>query len=199
MVGDITEAELKPMLEARLGAWKNKTVPMKNVSPVKIPSAQSVYIIDKPGAMQSIIFAAQLTPSATDPGFEAIKIMNAILGGEFTSRINMNLREDKHWSYGSFTFMPETVGQGFITAYAPVQTDKTKESVIELQKEINAYVGDKQATEAEFKKRKPMRYCGCPESGKPMEPSWVPCKAPASSTGVKLTWINMPTCCVAFH
>ncbi len=152
VVGDITEAELKPMLEARLGAWKNKTVPMKNVSPVKIPAAQSVYIIDKPGAMQSIIFAAQLTPSATDPGFEAIKMMNTILGGEFTSRINMNLREDKHWSYGSFTFMPETVGQGFITAYAPVQTDKTKESVIELQKEINAYVGDKQATEAEFKK-----------------------------------------------
>lgn len=152
VVGDITEAELKPLLEAKLGGWKSRQVPVKNISQVSVPAAQSVYIIDKPGALQSVIFAAELTPSATDPSYEAIKMMNRIIGGEFTSRINMNLRENKHWSYGSFTFMPEVVGQGFFCAYAPVQTDKTKESIQELQKEINGYVGDKPATDEEFRK-----------------------------------------------
>lgn len=152
VVGDVSEAELKPLLESKLGKWKQKKTPEKNISTVKLPSAQTVYLIDKPGALQSVIFAAELSPSATEPSYESIKMMNRILGGEFTSRINMNLREDKHWSYGAFTFMPEVVGQGFFCAYAPVQTDKTKESVIELQKEINAYVGDKPATAEEFNK-----------------------------------------------
>ena len=64
----------------------------------------------------------------------------------------MNLREDKHWSYGSFSVNIDTKGPGFFTGYAPVQTDKTKESVIEMRKELTQYVGDKPATETEFNK-----------------------------------------------
>ena len=64
----------------------------------------------------------------------------------------MNLREDKHWSYGSFSVFIDAKGPSFFTGYAPVQTDKTKESVVELQKELMQYVGDNPATDAEFKK-----------------------------------------------
>ena len=79
-------------------------------------------------------------------------MMNRILGGEFTSRINMNLREDKHWAYGAFSFTIDTKGPGFFTGYAPVQTDKTKESILEMKNELTQYVGDKPATEQEFNK-----------------------------------------------
>lgn len=151
-VGDITEAELKAKLEKNLASWKQKTVPQKNISEVAVPEKQSVYIIDKPGALQSIIFAAVVSPSAKDPDYEAMQMANKILGGEFTSRVNMNLRENKHWSYGAFTTNIDAKGPSFFTVYAPVQTDKTKESIQEVQQELAGYIGDRKATEAEFSK-----------------------------------------------
>lgn len=152
VVGDISQSELKSKLESKLAAWKSKLVPEKNIKDVPLADKPSVYIIDKPGALQSIIFAAEISPSAKDPAYEANQMMNRILGGDFTSRINMNLREDKHWSYGSFSINLDAVGPSFFTGYAPVQTDKTKESVVELKKELTQFVGDKPATQAEFDK-----------------------------------------------
>lgn len=152
VVGDISTDALKSKLEKSFSAWKANTVPKKNIASVSSPEKPMVYLIDKPGALQSIIFAAEVSPSATDPDFEAIEMMNKIVGGEFTSRINMNLREGKHWSYGSFSINISAKGQGIFTGYAPVQTDKTKESIVELNKELSGYVGDKPATEAEFAK-----------------------------------------------
>lgn len=154
VVGDIEESELKTKLEASFAAWKKKDVPVKNISEVALPSKSSVYIIDKPGSVQSIIFSAEVSPSAKDPQYESIKMSTRILGGDFTSRINMNLREDKHWSYGAGLFNLDAVGQGFLLGYAPVQTDKTKESLAEMQKEIIQFVGKKPVTETEFKKVK---------------------------------------------
>ena len=152
VVGDITVDALKIKLEKSFAGWKAKTVQQKNISEVALPSQPVVYIIDKPGALQSIIFAAEISPSAKDPDYEPIQMMNKILGGEFTARINMNLREDKHWSYGAFSINIDAKGPSFFTCFAPVQTDKTKESVIELQKELTQYVNDKPATEVEFNK-----------------------------------------------
>jgi zinc protease len=152
VVGDIGMNELKAKLETSLASWKSKPVPVKNIKDVALPDKPSVYIIDKPGALQSIIFAAEVSPSATNPDYESIQMTNKILGGEFTSRINMNLREDKHWSYGSFSVVIDAKGPSFFTGYAPVQTDKTKESVVELMKELTQYIADKPATDAEFKK-----------------------------------------------
>lgn len=152
VVGDINEAELKKKLESSLAFWKQKAVPEKNIKEVAIAEKPSVYIIDKPDAQQSILFAAAISPSAKDPDYEAMQMMNKILGGEFTSRVNMNLREDKHWAYGAFTINLDAKGPSFFTGYAPVQTDKTKESIVEMQKELTQFVGDKPATEQEFKK-----------------------------------------------
>ena len=152
VVGDIAADVLKAKLEKSLAGWKAKTVQQKNISEVALPAQPVVYIIDKPGSLQSIIFAAEVSPSAKDPDNEAIEMMNKILGGEFTARINMNLREDKHWSYGAFSIIIPAKGPSFFAGYAPVQTDKTKESVTELQKEITQYVTDKPVTELEFNK-----------------------------------------------
>ncbi len=152
VVGDIKADELKTKLESSFASWKKQTVPEKNLKDVALAAQPSVYIIDKPGALQSIILAAEISPSAKDPDYEKIKMMNRILGGEFTSRINMNLREDKHWAYGAGSVNVDTKGPGFFVAYAPVQTDKTKESMQEILKELTQYVGDKPATEEEFDK-----------------------------------------------
>jgi zinc protease len=154
VVGDIKENELKNKLEAKLGSWKAASVPQKNIKEVALAEKPTVYIMDKPEAQQSIILAAEISTSGSDKDYEAIKMMNRILGGEFTSRVNMNLREDKHWSYGSGSVNIDAKGPGFFAVYAPVQTDKTKESIIELQKELADYIGAKPASAEEFSKVK---------------------------------------------
>ena len=151
-VGDIDEATLKSALEKKWADWKPGKAPAKNIGKVKLAASPSIYIVDKPGALQSVIFAAELGQPGSDPDFKRIDIMNRILGGDFTSRINMNLREDKHWSYGSFSLNLTAKGQGIFTGYANVQTDKTKESMVELLKELKDVVGSRPVTEAEFKK-----------------------------------------------
>ena len=80
--------------------------------------------------------------------------MNEIFGGSFTSRINMNLREDKHWSYGAQSVLIDTRGQRPFIVYAPVQTDKTTESVAEIRRELTEYLGDNPATDDEMNKVK---------------------------------------------
>jgi zinc protease len=80
--------------------------------------------------------------------------MNEIIGGSFTSRINMNLREDKSWAYGAFTILLDTKGQRPFIAYAPVQTDKTMESMAEVKKELVEYLADNPATPEEIAKVK---------------------------------------------
>jgi zinc protease len=79
---------------------------------------------------------------------------NKSIGGDFTSRINLNIREDKHWSYGAGSYILDTRGQRPFLISAPVQTDKTKESIQEVMKEVNMFVTDKQMTQAEFDKTK---------------------------------------------
>ncbi len=152
VVGDIGADELKEKLEKSLAGWKKGDVPKKNIGNVSLTQQPAVYVLDKPGALQSVILAAEVSTSATDPDYEKIGMMNKILGGEFTSRINMNLREDKHWSYGAYSTNIDAKGPGFFVGFAPVQTDKTKESVVELRKELTQYVGEKPATDVEFKK-----------------------------------------------
>jgi zinc protease len=152
VVGDITMDELKPKLEKLFKDWKAGDVPKKNLAAVRLPEKSCVYIMDKPGALQSIIFPANITVPRNDPDAIAIGAMNTILGGAFTSRINMNLREDKHWSYGSGSLVYEARGQQPFLAYGIVQTDKTKESMIELNKELRDILGPRPATADELTK-----------------------------------------------
>jgi predicted Zn-dependent peptidase len=154
VVGDITESELKAKLEKNLASWKSKTVPQKNIKDVPLAQKPTVYIVDKPDAIQSIIFAGTVSPAAKDTDYETLQMANRILGVDFTSRVNMNLREDKHWSYGAGSVSLDAKGPGMFITYGPVQTDKTKESMQEILKELNQYIGDKPATEKEFQKVK---------------------------------------------
>ena len=152
VVGDISMDELQPKVEKLFSKWKKGDVPQKNIGEVAHQSSSSVYIMDRPGSEQSIIFAGHVAPPKANPNEIAIETMNTILGGSFTSRVNMNLREDKGWAYGAFSLMWDSKGQRPFIVYAPVQTDKTKESMMEIQKELDNILDSVPATADEVDK-----------------------------------------------
>lgn len=152
VAGDITLAELLPQLEAAFGGWQGQgDLPTVAVSTrVTRPAASTIYLIDQPGAVQANLFAGQLVPSSTDDGAVALNIANGVLGGDFTSRLNMNLREDKHWSYGVRSSASGARGARPWLVSAPVQIDRTAEAMAELQREISEFAsGKRPPSEAE--------------------------------------------------
>jgi zinc protease len=164
VVGDTSLAELKPKLEKLLASWKPGDVPQRTLPNVAEPAKDVVYLIDRPGSGQSVIFGAQLAPPQNDPDALALQLVNDIFGGKFSSRINMNLREDKHWSYGVRSVLAGAKGQRPYISISAVQTDKTKESMVELVKEYNNVVGSKPITEEEFKDEQTNATLGLPGS-----------------------------------
>lgn len=160
VVGDITMAELKPLLETTLKSWKSGAVPKKNISAVAAAGKSTVYLMDKPGAQQSVVIGAHIAPPKSDAADIAIETMNNILGGTFTSRINMNIREDKHWSYGARSLVMGAKAQRTFMAYAPVQADKTKETIEEITKEIKGVLGANPVTDDELNKIQKNRILG---------------------------------------
>jgi zinc protease len=151
VVGDTTLAEIQPRLEKLFAGWKNGEVPRKNVASVPPRTKPAVYLMDRPGAIQSLILAGHVGPPKANPKEIAIETMNTMLGGQFTSRMNMNLREDKHWSYGAGSLFWDARGERPFIAYAPVQSDKTKEAVAEVLKELRGIGGAIPITADELK------------------------------------------------
>jgi zinc protease len=152
VVGDTTLAELTPKLEKLFAGWKAANVPAKNLATVQQAPKSVVYLVDKPGALQSVIIAGHVAPPTNNPKEIAIEAMNDGLGGNFAARLNMNLREDKHWSYGAQSLLWAARGQRPFIAFAPVQTDKTKESMAEMNKEFHGLLGDRPLTAEELEK-----------------------------------------------
>jgi zinc protease len=156
VAGDTTLPEITRQLDAAFGDWTAPAAPKghKTIAVVADPPAPRVFLIDKPGAQQSLILAGLLAPPTTASNNLEIQTMNGAFGGVFSSRLNMNLREDKHWAYGAFSFTEEALGQRPYLLYAPVQTDKTAESAAELLREVKDVVGGRPLTSAEIAKIK---------------------------------------------
>jgi zinc protease len=153
VVGDTTMEEILPLLNQYFGAWKENrmAVPEKNIAEVAMREG-AVYLIDKPGAPQSLILAGHVAPATGVDNNIDILTMNDVIGGSFTARVNMNLREDKGWAYGAYTFMQDARGQRPWLAYAPVQTDKTADSIKELKREMDEFLNSSPARQDELDK-----------------------------------------------
>jgi len=151
VVGDTTMAEIKPLLEKAFGAWKAGEVPKKNIVQASMPEKRTVYLMDRPGSQQSVIYGVQLASPRNSPDALPLQIINSVFGGTFNSRLNMNLREDKHWSYGVGAGLPAAVGQRLYMSTSPVQTDKTTEALKELVQEYANITGAKPITAAELR------------------------------------------------
>ena len=152
VAGDITMKEVRPLVENAFASWKAGDPPKKIVRDVAQQPRTSIYIIDRPGAIQSTILVGHLAPPKANPQEIAIETMNNVLGGLFISRLNMNLREDKHWSYGASSFIVDAKGQRPFIAFAQVQADKTKESMTEMLKELKEITGTRPISNDEFRK-----------------------------------------------
>ena len=150
VAGDTTLAEMQPKLEKLFGHWRPGDTPKKNLAHVSLPEKPAVYLIDRPGALQSYVIAGEPSLPKNSPQEIATDVMNDLVGGTFSSRLNMNLREDKHWSYGAFSLFYSAKGQQPFIALAPVQTDKTKESLAEMNKELHDFAGARPVTDAEL-------------------------------------------------
>ncbi len=154
-VGDTTLEELRRQLEMHCKDWfDTENTHKKKIVAVKNRTSPTLYLVDKPDAQQSMILGGLITTPAGHSNRIPIETMNAILGGTFTSRINMNLREDKHWSYGARSVVLDTKGQRPWLVYAAVQSDKTKESLMELDRELRDIIDSRQATQDELTKIK---------------------------------------------
>jgi zinc protease len=152
VVGDTTLEEILPLLERAFGDWKapRGKVPAKRIGEVPLAPASRLLIIDKPGAPQSLILAGHLAPPSGATNNVAIGMMNDVIGGDYLARINQNLRVDKRWSYGAYTFLEDARGQRPLMIYAPVQTDRTADAVKELRDELEGFRGAEPATPAEL-------------------------------------------------
>ena len=139
VVGDVRVDAVVAALEKHFGAWK-ASVP---VTHVEVPSAQQlttgqIYIVDKPGAEQSQIRIGWVGVPRNNPDFFPLQVLNTVLGGSFTSRLNQNLREEHGYAYGASSAFDMRLSAGPFVAAAGVQTDKTAESVREFFNELNA-------------------------------------------------------------
>ncbi|MGN6113647.1 MAG: M16 family metallopeptidase [Luteimonas sp.] len=167
VVGDTTLGEIVPKLNAAFGDWSGagKAPAAAAVPAVARPGDVRVFLIDQPGAIQANIFAGELVPSTRDPSADVFDVANKVLGGQFSSRLNMNLREDKHWAYGAYSFDADAIGQRPWMAFAPVQIDKTVPALQEMVREIDEYAtGAKPATQAEVDKARADEIHGLPGS-----------------------------------
>jgi len=138
-VGDLTPDRLLEPLETHFGSWK---APAAGSTPQALPraeqpAARQIYLIDKPGAPQSQIRIGGIGVARSTPDYFPLQVLNTILGGSFTSRLNNNLREVHGYAYGAGSGFDMRAGPGPFAASAGVQTDKTSEALTEFFKELN--------------------------------------------------------------
>jgi predicted Zn-dependent peptidase len=137
VAGDVTR-DVLPQLEKAFGTWRATTAPAPAVA-VTAPASlrgRTVWLVDKPGAAQSAIRIGAVGPSWSTPGYPAAEVMNTLLGGSFTSRLNDNLREQHGYSYGASSRAQRYRKGGLFVAFSDVQTDKTAPAVTEFVKEL---------------------------------------------------------------
>ncbi len=141
VTGDAKMEQLTPLLEKAFAAWKAGKAPAKVLPAAPAAQASRVFLLDRPGAPQTVMVAAQLAPPRGGDAELPFAIMNTVFGGSFVSRLNMNLREDKHWSYGARSRLYQSRGPRIVSAGSSVQTDKTSESLTEILKEVRGIGG----------------------------------------------------------
>lgn len=142
VVGDVSASDVMATLERQFGGWTatGAAAPAPAADALAPPAkaARTVVLIDKPGAAQSVIRIGWAGVARATPDYYALQVLNTILGGSFTSRLNTNLRETHGYAYGAGSGFDMRLAPGPFVATANVQTDKTAESMTEFFKELDA-------------------------------------------------------------
>lgn len=155
MIGDIDIDAAKKLLSDSFGNWKTKNA--SNLQPVgsAVGSNPRVILVHQPEAVQSTIVVGHSIPPFDAEGNTELTVLNAVFGGDFEARINMNLREDKGWSYGMGSGVRRnTSGDQTLIVRGSVQTDKTMESMVEIKKEFDEFLSVRPASKEELERVK---------------------------------------------
>jgi zinc protease len=151
VVGDTTLADIMPLLERSFGDWRPAGAkPVKNFNAPIAPQQSRILLLDRPNTPQSLIFGGEIMPVVGTDDLVSLIEANDVLGGAFLSRLNMDLRETKHWSYGVSGFVSRVQHQVPYLIYAPVQTDQTGPSIAAMRSDMAAFLGGKGVTPAEL-------------------------------------------------
>jgi zinc protease len=164
VVGDVRADMLVGQLERAFAHWESAHVPAMSIPSPPERVGAKLYLVDKPGAAQSVIVIGQVGPPRSTPDYFPLMVMNTMLGGQFTSRLNLNLREEKGYTYGARTFFDYRRGAGPFAASTSVQTAVTKESIEEILKELRGIRGERPVTPAELEFSKQAIIRGFPRS-----------------------------------
>lgn len=152
VVGDIDMAAAKAAIDKALAAWPaGGSEPSFKYPPVPQPRATTIYLVDKPGAKQSVFNIGLPGPPRNTPDYMALQVMNFILGGHFQSRLNANIREEKGYSYGVGSGFSYGKGPGPFNASGDVVSDKTDAALVEFMKELRGIQGGRPITDEEMK------------------------------------------------
>jgi zinc protease len=153
VVGDVKLADLRPMLESAFGSWRAPQTqgPTKTLTIVPPGIKPRVFLVNRSGAEQSQIVAGYAGLPRSDPDYAALVTANTVLGGNFVSRLNMNLREDKHWSYGIGSGLIDAEGQGPFYVSGSVETDRTADGMKEVLRELREIASSRPPTTDEIR------------------------------------------------
>ena len=151
VVGDTTLGEVMPLLEKSFGDWRaSGPKPAKNFAVPIAPQGSKILLLDRPNTPQSLIFGGEILPLQGTDDLVALTQANDVLGGSFLSRLNSDLRETKHWSYGVSGFISRPQHQIPYLIYAPVQTDQTGPSIAAIRGDITTFLNGKGVTPEEL-------------------------------------------------
>lgn len=152
VAGDLTMDELRGLAEHTFSAWAAAPVPPLAVPPVPDPPANAgrIFLVDNPGAVQTEIAFGFLVPPTADTSEVALEMLARLFAIGANSRLSLNLREEKNWSYGTGVFRPDALGTRPFIAYAAVQADRTAEAMQEIVRELRGLTGERPITEAEL-------------------------------------------------
>jgi zinc protease len=164
VVGDVTPARVKAATEKALAAW-SKAGDKPSFDYPKLPELQpaKIYLVDKPGAAQSVFNIGLPGPPRNTPDYFALQVLNTILGGQFQSRLNANIREQKGYSYGVNSGFNYGKGPGAFRAGGSIFSGKTDAALVEFMNELKGIVGDKPITDEELKTAKESLIQGLPQ------------------------------------
>jgi zinc protease len=152
VAGDVTLEEVRQEAMTAFGDWDNPDVSMAEaVDSVQTASdSTTIYLVDKPGAAQSVIQAGHVTVPRSHPDYFRMVLLNFVFGGQFSARLNQNLRQDKGYSYGVHSSISWFRQPSALVVGGSVQTGVTKESVVEILKEYRDIHGQRPITREEL-------------------------------------------------
>ncbi len=157
VVGDVAREQLEPLLERHLGAWSGAAAGEARAAGPLPARRSALYLVDRPGSEHSVLLGAGVLPPEPGPDDLAIAAVNETLGGAFTSRLNLNLREDKGWAYGARSSVVSARGPRPLLVSTSVQADRTGAALAEMRRELRDLTGPRPPSARELAKFKDRR------------------------------------------